>query len=174
MSFESAIYKSLENKYNIKSQDSNKILNEDLSTDIADARISTGEVEDMIDSNELPVEKTNEEAMDEFYELLKQDIPPTEAKAIVLGKENDDLKESLLKEEGEKKMSETKRRGWDPDEHLQRVVEYYKNWAGFDKDEIITEDMLKHEDWRLKRVSSLKNTPVSKIKAELLKQKDSE
>ena len=172
MSFESAIYKSLENKYNIKSQDSNKILNEDLSTDIADARISTCEVEDMIDSNELPVEKTNEEAMDEFYELLKQDIPPTEAKAIVLGKE-DEINESLKGRE--KKMSETKkRRGWDPDEHLQRVVEYYKNWAGFDKDEIITEDMLKHEDWRLKRVSSLKNTPVSKIKAELLKQKDSE
>lgn len=171
MSFESAIYKSLKNKYNIELQDSNKILNEDLSTDIADARISAGEVEDMIDSNELPVEKTNEEAMDEFYELLKQDIPPNEAKAIVLGKE-DSINESLKGRE--KKMSETKRRGWDPDEHLQRVVEYYKNWAGFDKDEIITEDMLKHEDWRLKRVSSLKNTPVSKIKAELLKQKDSE
>lgn len=171
MSLESAIYKSIENKYNIELQDSSKILNEDLSTDIADAKISAGEVEDMIDSNELPVEKTNEEAMDEFYELLKQDIPPTKAKAIVLGKDND-MNESL--EGCEKKMSETKKRGWDPDEHLQKVVEYYKNWAGFDKDQVITEDMLKHEDWRLKRVSSLKSTPVSKIRAELLKQKDSE
>lgn len=84
-----------------------------------------------------------------------------------------DKNESL--EEGEKKMSEPKKyRGWDPDEHLKKVCEYYRKWAGFGEDEVLTEEMLKNEDWRLKRVSALKNTPVKKIKAELLKQKDSD
>lgn len=178
MSIEGNIYKSLEKKYNIKSDNKDqkifvdkKVLNEDIASDIANANISAGEVEDMITSEEI-TEKTNEEAMDEFYELIRKDIPPEKAKNIVLGKENDDLKESLLKEEGEKKMSESKKRGWYPDEHMQKVVEYYRNWAGFDNDQTLTEELLKDEDWRIRRVSSLKNVPADKLKSELLKAKE--
>lgn len=175
MSIEGNIYKSLEKKYNIKSDNKDqkifvdkKVLNEGIASDIANANISAGEVEDMLDTGEI--EKTTEEAIDEFYELIRKDVPYEEAKNMVLGKENSDLQESLLKEEGEKKMSEPKKRGWDPDEHLKKVCEYYRNWAGFGKDEVLTEEMLQYEDWRLKRVSALKNTPVKKIKEELLKQ----
>lgn len=67
-----------------------------------------------------------------------------------------------------------KRRGWDPDENLKKAAKYYRDWAKFGEDEQLTEDLLKNEDWRLKRVSSLKNIPVKQLKAELLKQKDSE
>lgn len=88
--------------------------------------------------------------------------------------QEDVIQESVDKKEGEKKMSEPKKRGWDPDEHIKKVAKYYRDWAGFGEDEVLTEDMLKNEDWRLRRVSALKNTPVRKIKAELLKQKDSE
>jgi hypothetical protein len=84
-----------------------------------------------------------------------------------------DLQESFMITE-EKDEPQEKKRGWDPDEHLKKVVKYYKDWAGFNEDEVLTEDLLKNEDWRLKRVSSLKNVPVKQLKAELLKQKDSE
>ena len=67
-----------------------------------------------------------------------------------------------------------KRRGWDPDENIKKAAKYYRDWAKFGEDEQLTEDLLKNEDWRLKRVSSLKNIPVKQLKAELLKQKDSE
>lgn len=86
-----------------------------------------------------------------------------------------DMQESFEKaKEADTPKPVQKKRGWDPDEHLQKVVKYYKDWAGFDEDEELTEDLLKNEDWRLKRVSSLKNVPVKQLKAELLKQKDSE
>lgn len=177
MNFEGNIYKSLEKKYGIIADNKDqkvfvdkKVLNEDIASDIANANISAGEVEDMLDTDEI--EKTNEEAIDEFYELIRKDTPPEKAKKIVLGKEDNDLQESLLTEEGEKKMSESKKRGWYPDEHMQKVVEYYRNWAGFDKDQTLTEELLKDEDWRIRRVSSLKNVPADKLKSELLKAKE--
>ncbi len=66
------------------------------------------------------------------------------------------------------------KRGWNPDENMKKVVKYYRDWAGFGDDTVLTEDLLKNEDWRLKRVSSLKNVPVKQLKAALLQQKDSE
>lgn len=93
-----------------------------------------------------------------------------------LNNKNENLKEDHENlEEGVKKMSEPKKyKGWDPDEHIKKVCKYYRDWAGFGEDEVLTEDLLKNEDWRLKRVSALKNVPVRKIKEELLKQKDSD
>lgn len=82
-----------------------------------------------------------------------------------------DLQESIEMSRRKKPVS---RKAWDPDKHLEEVCKYYRNWAGFDEDEILTEDLLKNEDWRLKRVSSLKNMPVDKIKKALLKSKDSD
>ena len=81
-----------------------------------------------------------------------------------------DLQENLVPKEKEFPKN---KRGWDPDEYMKKVVKYYKDWAGFNEDEVLTEDLLKNEDWRLKRVSSLKNVPVKQLKSELLKQKDS-
>ena len=92
-----------------------------------------------------------------------------------LNNKNENLKENENLEEGVKKMSEPKKyKGWDPDEHIKKVCKYYRDWAGFGEDEVLTEELLKNEDWRLKRVSALKNVPVRKIKEELLKQKDSD
>ena len=85
-----------------------------------------------------------------------------------------DAQVSSINEEKESKPLPVKKRGWDPDENLKKAVKYYKDWAKFGDDEVLTEDLLKNEDWRLKRVSALKNIPVKQLKAELLKQKDSE
>lgn len=81
-----------------------------------------------------------------------------------------ELEESFFITEKE----QPKRRGWDPDENIKKAAKYYRGWAKFGEDEQLTEDLLKNEDWRLKRISSLKNIPVKQLKAELLKQKDSE
>lgn len=141
-----------------------KILNEGDNFNKLMSEISNG----TFNSEEFITELVNwlpQNTLEEFSIYILNDV---------LNENNEAIIESIDKKREVKKMSESNKRIWDPDEHLQKVVKYYKDWAGFGDDEIITEDMLKNEEWRLKRVSSMKNTPVKKIRAELLKQKDSE
>ena len=79
------------------------------------------------------------------------------------------LQEGLEKDE--LSAAKKNKRVWDPDRHLEEVCNLYRKWAGWDEDELITEDHFKNQDWRLRKMSALKNTPVSKIKEGLLNQR---
>ena len=80
------------------------------------------------------------------------------------------IQESLEKEKLKEAMK-SNRRIWNPDRHLDEVCNLYRKWAGWDDDEVITEEHFKNQDWRLRKMSALKNTPVNKIKEGLLNQR---
>lgn len=63
------------------------------------------------------------------------------------------------------------KKAWDPDKKLEETCNLYRKWAGWEPDEVITEDYFKNEDWRLRKMSALKNTPVQRIKEGLLNQR---
>lgn len=106
-------------------------------------------------------------ALDQFYDLTNnQDIPPKRAKAMILGEESmqESLKESNLREAAPVSYKEK----YDPNKHMQKVVEKYMKEARWPADTKFTEDMLKNEDWRIKNVAMRGAVPSSALKEALL------
>ena len=100
-------------------------------------------------------------AIDEYQELLRQDIPPAKAKAIVTGEE-EEIQESL------KESKENKPNKYDPKAYMQKVVERYKKEAKFPLDEQLTEEKLKNEGWRIKNVAMKAAVPSAALREALL------
>ena len=118
------------------------------------------------------------EKVDGVY-YVYEDHPQTGKSFVHATRLREDLKKfdpKLVKiQEGLEKdalsAAKKNKRVWDPDRHLEEVCNLYRKWAGWDEDELITEDHFKNQDWRLRKMSALKNTPVSKIKEGLLNQR---
>lgn len=82
-----------------------------------------------------------------------------------------DMQESM---EQRRKKEKEQPQHWEHDKHLEEVCKYYREIAGLDEDAVLTEEMLDKDDWKLRSVSVMKNTPVRKIRQALLRPKDSE
>lgn len=105
-------------------------------------------------------------AIDEYQKLLRQDIPPAKARAIVTG-EKEEVQESL-NESSQVKKEMTVKEKYDPKSYMKKVCEKYRTEAKFGLDEELTEEKLKNEDWRIKNVAMRASIPSSKLKEALL------
>lgn len=126
-----------------------EIMNESIITEASDVTISN--------------------AIDKYYSLLRKDIPPVKAKAIVMGEE-EEIQESLTESNN---IMDNKSK-YDPEIYMQKVVEQYKRDAKIPLDEELTEEKLKHEDWRIKNIAMRSAVPSADLKKALLKRKINE
>lgn len=108
-------------------------------------------------------------AIDKYYSLLRKDIPPVKAKAIVMGEE-EEIQESLTESNN---IMDNKSK-YDPEIYMQKVVEQYKRAAKIPLDEELTEEKLKYEDWRIKSIAMRSAVPSADLKKALLKRKINE
>ena len=119
----------------------------------------------------LKEDMTIDQALDEFHELMiKQDVPPKEAKARVLkdlGKEPAITESMELKEE--KTLTRKERLAKKKSDRMKAVCEEFRKSANFFLDEELTEDKLKYEGWRIKNLALRTGIPSAKIKEALLK-----
>ena len=119
----------------------------------------------------LKEDMTIDQALDEFYELMiKQDVPPKEAKARVLkdlGKEPAITESMELKEE--KTLTRKERLAKQKSDRMKAICEEFRKSANFFLDEELTEDKLKYEEWRIKNLALRTGIPSAKIKEALLK-----
>lgn len=142
-------------------------LDEDFQDEVLDSLEETGSLEEV---NEEPIEESLitesssdiSKAIDEYQELLRQDIPPAKAKSMVTGEE--EVKESLT----ESRKMNTKSK-YDPEVYMRKVVEQYRKAAKFSLDEELTEEKLKNEDWRIKNIAMRAAVPSSALREALLK-----
>jgi hypothetical protein len=109
-------------------------------------------------------------AIDKYYSLLRKDIPPVKAKAIVMGEEEEEIQEALTESNN---IMDNKSK-YDPEIYMQKVVEQYKRAAKIPLDEELTEEKLKHEDWRIKSIAMRSAVPSADLKKALLKRKINE
>lgn len=105
-----------------------------------------------------------EKAIDEYQALLRKDIPPAKAKAMIVGKE-EEIQESLNESTSKPKTVADK---YDPKAYMQKVVERYRKAAKFSLDEELTEEKLKNEGWRIKNIAMKAAVPSSALKEALL------
>lgn len=119
----------------------------------------------------LKEDMTIDQALDEFYELMiKQDVPPKEAKARVLkdmGREPAITESMELKED--KPLTREERMAKRKTDYMQGICEEFRKSAGFFLDEELDEDKLKYEEWRIKNLAVRKGVPSADIKEALLK-----
>lgn len=151
----------------LDSLEDNGSLQEDCNKENMDESLNES-VWDMIapalDINESLNESTEiENAIDKYQELLRKDIPPARAKAMVTGKE--EVQESLNESAEIKESADNK---YDPKAYMKRVVERFKKEAKFPLDEQLTEEKLKNEGWRIKNVAMKAAIPSSALKEALL------
>lgn len=109
-----------------------------------------------------------EKAIEQYQDLLRQDIPPEKAKAMVVGKEKEqegEIQESLTES---KRIMDVKTK-YDPDAYMKKVVEQYRKAAKFSLEEELTEEKLKNEDWRIKNIAMRAAIPSSALREALLK-----
>lgn len=122
-------------------------------------------VEDYLDESLITESSDIEKAIDKYQELLRQDIPPAKAKAIVTGKE-EEVQESLTESND---VNTDKKCKYDPNSYLKKVAEQYRKAANFSLDEELTEDKLKNEYWRIQNIAMKAAVPSSALKEMLLK-----
>lgn len=110
------------------------------------------------------------------YETVEDFIKDMEYNLEQDSKLNESLmKKRQLREEKIMMINESReKKRYSVEENLQKAVNHYKEWSKCNDGEIITEDYVNKDMWRLKRVSNLHNIPVDRIKSELLKDNHSE
>lgn len=141
----------------------NKYLEETISTDPIWSEVESQIM--MTESSDMDISN----AIDKYYSLLRKDIPPVKAKAIVMGEE-EEIQESLTESNN---IMDNKSK-YDPETYMQKVVEQYKRAAKIPLDEELTEEKLKHEDWRIKNIAMRSAVPSADLKKALLKRKINE
>ena len=134
---------------------------------------SAGSLKESLLKEDIDVEGV----IDEFYDLMMQDIRPNRAKKMVLqnfGKdstttlaESMDMKESASEE---KSLSREERRAKRKSDYMKSVCEEFRKSADFFLDEQLDDEKLKYEGWRIKNLAVRKGIPHEDIREALLKE----
>lgn len=110
------------------------------------------------------------QALDSFYKLIIDDVPPAEAKSRVL--QDMGIHESLTEEvekAEEQPLSREERMAKRKSDYMKEVCEEFRKSANFFLDEDLDEDKIKHEEWRIKNLAVRKGIPSADIREALLK-----
>ena len=111
------------------------------------------------------------QALDSFYKLIIDDVPPAEAKSRVL--QDMGIHESLTEEvekAEEQPLSRKERLAKKKADYMKKICEEFRKSANFFLDEQLDEDKIKYEEWRIKSLAVREGIPVADLREALLKE----